>query len=98
MGDLDFDAILSTQLTVGVLSHSVPSRVCLVLIWLNATPTASTSAASSKSELVSHQFGMWAKTTSLAISSRNFSLQTGGGVSSQRENHTPPAPSTAASW
>ena len=80
MGDLDFDAILSTQLTVGVLSHSVPSGVCLVLTWLNATLTASTSAASSKSELVSRQFGMSVKTTSRVSSAkRSGGAQRDGG-------------------
>jgi hypothetical protein len=97
VGDLDFDAILSTQLTVGVLSHSVPSGVCLEFIRSNATPTARTSAASSKSEFVSRPWGVSTDTTSLAMSSGNCSLQTTGGVSSQRENHTPPAPSAAAS-
>ena len=38
MGDLDFDAILSTQLTVGVLSHRVPSGVCLEFMRSNANP------------------------------------------------------------
>ncbi len=98
MGDLDFDAILSTQLTVGVLSHSVPSGVCLVLTCSNATPTAKTSAASSKSKFVSRPLGESIKTTSRAMSSGNSSLQTTGGVSSQRENQTPPAPSAAALW
>jgi hypothetical protein len=51
VGDLDFDAILSTQLTLGVLSHRVPSGVCLEFICSIATPTARTSAVSSKSEL-----------------------------------------------
>ena len=96
MGDLDFDAILSTQLTVGVLLHSVPSGVCLEFIRSNATPTG-TSAASSKSKFVSRPLGESTDTTSLAMSSGNSSLQTTGGVSSQRENHTPPAPSAAAS-
>ena len=96
MGDLDFDAILSTQLTVGVLSHSLPSGVCLEFIRSNATPTARTAVASSKSEFVSRPWGVSTDTTSLAMSSGNSSLQTTGGVSSQREN-PPPAPSAAAS-
>ena len=90
MGDLDFDAILSTQLTVGVLSQRVPSGVCLEFIRSSATPTA-------RSEFVSHPLGVSTDTTSLAISSGKASLQTTGGVSSQSENHTPPAPSAAAS-
>ncbi len=98
MGDFDFDAILSTQLTIRVLSHSVPSSVCLEILCSNATPTARTSAASSKSELVSRPFGLSTETTSRALSAGNSSLQTTGGVSSQSENQTPPAPSAAASW
>ncbi len=97
MGDLDFEAILSTQLIVGMLSQRVPSGVCLDFICSNATPTARTSAASSKSEFVSRPLGFSADTTSLAMSSGIASLQTTGGVSSQRENHTPPAPSATAS-
>ena len=98
MGDLDFDAILSTQLTVGVLLHRVPSGVCLEFICSNATLTARTSAASSKSEFVSGPLGVSTDITSLAMSSGNPSLQTtGGGVLSQRENHTPPTHSAAAS-
>ncbi len=97
VGDLDFDAMLSTQLTVGVLSQRVPSGVCLEFIRSNATPTARTSAASSKSEFVRRPLGFSTDTTSLAMSSGKASLQTTGGVSSQRENHTSPAPSAAAS-
>jgi hypothetical protein len=97
VGDFDFDAILSTQLTVGVLSHRVPSGVCLEFIRFSATPTARTSAASSKSEFVSCPLGVSTDTTSLAISSGKAPHQTTGGVSSQSENHTPPAPSAAAS-
>jgi len=48
VGDLDFDAILSIQLTVGVLSHNVPNSMCLgFVIRFNAIPTVSTSAANS---------------------------------------------------
>ncbi len=32
VGDLDFDAILSTHLTIGMLLHRVPSGVCLEFI------------------------------------------------------------------
>ena len=96
MGDLDFDAILSTPLIVGVLLQRVPSGVCLEFIHSNATPTARTSAASSKSEFVSQPLGVSTDTTSLAILSGKASLQTTGGVLLQRENHTPPAPSAAA--
>ncbi len=98
MGDLNFDAILSTQLTVGVLLHRLPSGVCLALTCSSATPTARTSAANSKSEFVSWPLGISTKTTSRAMSSGNSSLHTTGGVSSQRGNQTPPAPSAAASW
>ncbi len=97
MGDLDFDAILSTQLTVGVLSQRAPSSVCLEFILSNATPTARTSAVSSKSEFVRRPLGFSTDTTSLAMSSGKASLQTIRGVSLQRENHTPPAPTAAAS-
>ncbi len=52
-GDLDFDAMQSIQLTVGVLSHRVPSAACFTFgAPVRATPTANTSAASSKSEFV----------------------------------------------
>lgn len=98
MGDFDFDAILSIQLTVGVLSHSVPNGVCFVPHRLKATPTASTSAASSRSELVSRPLGVSIDTTSCAMSPGKGSRHTAGGVSSHSENQTPPAPSAAASW
>jgi len=78
VGDLDFDAILSTHLTIGMLLHRVPSGVCLEFICANATPTARTSASSSKSEFVSRPLGVSTDTTSLAMSSGNSSLQTAG--------------------
>ncbi len=87
VGDFDFDAILSTQLTVGVLSHSVLSGVCLEVLCSNATPTAGTSAASSKSKLVSRPFGVSTKTTSCAMSAENSSLQTTGGLSQKCCRH-----------
>ena len=83
MGDFDFDAILSTQLTVGVLSQRVPSGVCLEFIHSSATPTARTSAASSKSEFVSRPLGVSTDTTSLAMLFGIASLQTTGGVLSE---------------
>ncbi len=98
VGDFDFKAILSTQLTVGVLSHSIPRGVCLEVRCSNATPTKRTSATSSRSELVSRPFDVSTETTSRAMSSGNSSLQTTGGVSSLSENQSPPAPSDAASW
>jgi hypothetical protein len=67
VGEFDFDAILSTQLTVGVFLHRVPSGVCLEFIRSNATPTARTSATSSKSEFVSRPLGVSTDTTSLAM-------------------------------
>ncbi len=90
--DLDFEVILSTQLTVGVLLHSMPSNVCLELTCTNATLTARTSAASSKSEFVSRSLGVSTEITSFAMSSGNFPLQTTGGELSQRENQTPLLP------
>ena len=80
VGDFDFEAILSIQLTVGVLSHSVPRGVCLEVHCANAIPTARTSAASSRSELVSRPFGVSTETTSYAMSAGNSSLHTTAGV------------------
>jgi len=99
VGDLDFDAILSIQLTVGVLSHNVPNGTCLVFVMRsNAIPTARTSAANSRSEFVRRPCGVSSETTSAAMSAGKASRHTAGGVSSTRENQTPPAPSAAASW
>ena len=86
MGDLDFECV-----------H--PAECQAVCVWISfaLATTARTSAASSKSEFVSRPLGVSTDITSLAMSSGNPSLQTtGGGVLSQRENHTPPTPSAAA--
>ena len=99
MGVFAFEAILSTQLTVGVLSHNVPSGACFTTgARSNITPIARTSAASSRSELVMPPLGLSSETTSEAMSGGNLSRQTMGTMSSTRENQTPPAPSAAASW
>ena len=64
VGVLALDAIFSTQLTVGVLSHRVPSGACLMQGALSKiTPMAKTSAASSRSELVIPPFGLSSETT-----------------------------------
>jgi len=99
VGVVAFEAILVTQLTVGVLSHSVPSGACLTTgARSNITPIARTSAASSRSELVMPPLGLSSETTSDAMSVGNLSRQTRGTMLSARENQTPPAPSAAASW
>ncbi len=50
VGVLALDAIFSTQLTVGVLSQSVPSSACLICgADIRITPIAMASAANSKS-------------------------------------------------
>jgi hypothetical protein len=98
VGVFALEAIFSTQLTVGVLSHNVPSGACFMPgAWSNITPIASTSAASSRSELVIPPSGLSSETTSNAMSLGNSSRQTKGIMLSARENHTPPAPSAAAS-
>jgi hypothetical protein len=99
VGPWALDAIFSIQLTVGVLSHNVPSGTCLTFgATASATPTAMTSAANSRSEFVRRPFGLSSDTTSEAISCGNATLHTVGGMLSDSENHTPPAPSAAASW
>ena len=99
VGVFAFDAIFSTQLTVGVLSHSVPIGACLIQGPLSRmTPTANTSAASSGSELVRLPLGLLSEITSDAMSGGNLSRQTHGCIGSASENQTPPAPSAAASW
>ena len=99
VGVFAFDAIFSTQLTVGVLSHSVPIGACLIQGPLSRmTPTANTSAASSRSELVRLPLGLLSEITSDAMSGGNLSRQTHGCIGSASENQTPPAPSAAASW
>jgi len=98
VGDLDFEAIRSIQLTVGVLSHRVPSGACFTVGALErATPTANTSAANSRSELVSRPDGLSSDITSEEMSTGNASRHTTGGMESTNENQTPPAPSAAAS-
>ena len=98
MGPLALDAILSIQLTVGVLSHSVPNGICFTSgAVASNTPTARTSAASSRSEFVRRPSGLSSETTSDSMSGGNADRQTNGGMSLVRENHTPPAPAAAAS-
>jgi hypothetical protein len=93
------EAIFSTQLTVGVLSHNVPRGACMIVgAEAKITPIAKTSAASSRSELVMLPEGLSSVMISVSMSRGNRSLQTDGGMLSRRENHTPPAPSAAASW
>ena len=97
VGDLDFEAILSIQLTIRVLSHNAPRDMCLeFMIQSKATPTARISAASSKSEFVRQPYGVSSETTSNAMSSRNSSRHTKGGILSHSENQMLPAPSAAA--
>jgi hypothetical protein len=70
--DFDFDAILLIQLTVGVLSQSVPRVACLICGALaRIMPTANSSAASSRSELVMPPVGLLSDTTLLAMSCGN---------------------------
>ena len=97
--DFDFDAILSIHPMVGVLSLSVPSATCLIVAALSMMiPTANTSAASSRSELVIVPVGLSSETTSLAMSGGKASLHTIGCMSCNNENQIPPLPSAAASW
>jgi len=62
-----------------------------------STPSAMTSAASSRSEFVIDPLGLSMEITSVAISTGNATRQTAGGMILDSENHTPPAPSAAAS-
>jgi hypothetical protein len=99
MGPLALEAIFSIQLTVGVLLHNVPSGTCLTVgATAGAISTAMTSAASSRLEFVRRPFGLLLETTSEAISCENAAHQTTGDMLFTKENHTPPAPSAAASW
>ncbi len=99
IGVVDLDAILLIQLTVGVLSHSVPKGSCLTTgASVTMTPIPMTSAASSRSKFVSCPPGLSNDTTSLDTSRGNGSLHTSGCISCANKNQTPPAPSTAASW
>ena len=99
MGPLALDASFSIQLTVGVLSHNVPSGTCLTFgATDSATATAMTSAANSRSEFVRRPFGLSSDTTSEAMSCGNPTRHTVGDMLSISENQTPPAPSAAASW
>ena len=98
VGDLDFDAMQSIQLMVGELSHRVPSAACFTLgALVRATPTASTSAASSKSEFVRQPRGLSIEITLENMSPGNASHCTNGAISLLNENQAPPAPSAAAS-
>ncbi len=99
MGERDFEAIFSIQLTVGVLSQSVLIGSHFVTgAFARRVPIANTSAASSKSELVTLPWGRSSDTTSVAISLGKGRRHTHGGISWTRENQTLPAPSAAASW
>ena len=99
MGDSDFEAIFSIQLTVGVLSQSVPSGSHFVNgAFARRIPMANTSAANSRSEFETLPWGRSRETTSVAMSMGKARRQTNGGISWTRENQTPPAPSAAASW
>jgi hypothetical protein len=98
MGPLALEAILLIQLTIGVLSHNVPNGICFTSgAVASITPTARTSAANSRSEFVRRHSGLSSETTSDSMSGGNTDCQTNGGMSLVRENHTPPAPATAAS-
>lgn len=99
MGVFALEAIFSTQLTVGVLSHNVPRGACLIHgARSNITPIARTSAASSRSELVMPPSGLASEITSEAMSWGKLFRHTMGTMLSTSENQTPPAPSAAASW
>jgi hypothetical protein len=99
VGRLALEAIFSIQLTIGVLSHNVPSGTCLtVRAAASAIPTAMTSAASSRSEFVRRPSGLSSETTLEVMSCRDAARQTTGDMLFTKENHTPPALSTAALW
>ena len=98
--DVAREARLVTQLTVGVLSHNVPNASLLITgEVVTMTATAITSAASSKSGLVSLPFGLSHETTSFFIYDGNITLHTICAILflCRSENHTPPAPSDDAS-
>jgi len=62
-----------------------------------STPTAKTSAASSKLELVMDPCWLDSETTSWEISGGNAKRQTTGRIAGPKENQTPLAPSATAS-
>jgi hypothetical protein len=97
MGPLTLEAILLIQLTVGVWSHNVPNGICFTSgAVASTTPTARTSATSSRSEFVRRLSWLSLETTSDSMSGGNADLQTGG-MSLVNENQTPHAPAAAAS-
>ena len=99
VGNIDLDAIRSIQPTVGLLSHIVPSVLCFTACASdNMIPTASTSAASSRSEFVIHPLGFLSEITLSVMSRGNCIRHSNGCMSVERENQTPPAPSAEASW
>jgi hypothetical protein len=99
VGPLALEAIFSIQLTVGVLSHNVPSSTCLTVgATASAILTAMTSAANSRLEFVRRPSGLLLETTLEVMSCRNADCQTRRDMLYTNENHTPPAPSYAASW
>ena len=62
------------------------------------TPTASTTAASSKSEFVIDPLGFSSEMTLSVMLRRNVVRHSNGCMSVDSENQTPPAPSAAALW
>ena len=99
VGYIDLDAMRSIQPTVGLLSHSVPSVLCFIAGASDRmTPTASTSAASSRSEFVIHPLGLSSEMTLSVMLCGNVVRHSNGCMSVDSENQTPPAPSAAASW
>jgi hypothetical protein len=61
-------------------------------------PTASTSAASSRSEFVIRPLGLSSEMTLSVMSRGNVIRHSNGCMSVDSENQTPPAPSAEASW
>jgi hypothetical protein len=99
VGYINLDAIWSIQPTVGLLSHSVPSVFCFTACAsVRMTPTASTSAASSRLEFVIHPLGLSSEMTLLVMSRGNVICHNNGCMSVSNENQTPPAPSAEALW
>jgi hypothetical protein len=99
VGVLDLDAIFLIQLTVGVLSQSIPKGSCVIAgASARMTPTPRTSAASYRSELVSRPLELSNDTTLSDMLHGNRSLHTTGCISCANKNHTLPAPSAAALW
>jgi hypothetical protein len=85
VGVAALEAIFSTQLTVGVLSHNVPRGACMIFgADSKITPIANTSAASSRSEFVMLPEGLSSVIMSASMSWGKRSLQTEGGMLSVR--------------